>query len=289
MNIYLSLYCKGSKRVTQGLRVRGSWRPNRNCNILTPTLMAVNVVSFSFSWCSTGGPGVHSAGCWLSLLHLISIFSGPQFNQGSRGPLQPGVAFPYHISSISVSNSTATGLDWVIYCALDLWNRMIDRHPAEITVMQFTGYSLPVHQSMSVPWEFFSSSHFISQFPPTWFPLITAIGMCHFLPVHHLEWHFGPGRRPKYNTRSQTQTAFFGFKHGWTITFLTMITVPLSTLHTHTCLHARVNVYMYTCVSACVCMSSCMCVYARVYAWVHLCMCVCTCVCICVYVCIFMM
>ena len=37
-NIYLSLYCKGSKRVTQGLRVRGSWRPNKNCNILTPHL-----------------------------------------------------------------------------------------------------------------------------------------------------------------------------------------------------------------------------------------------------------
>ena len=46
--MYLSLYCKGSKRVTQGLRVRGSWRPNRNCNILTSTLMAVNIVSFSF-------------------------------------------------------------------------------------------------------------------------------------------------------------------------------------------------------------------------------------------------
>ena len=29
--------------------VRGSWRPNRNSNILTPTLMAVSVVSFSFS------------------------------------------------------------------------------------------------------------------------------------------------------------------------------------------------------------------------------------------------
>ena len=27
-NIYLSLYCKGSKRVTQGFHVRGSWRPN---------------------------------------------------------------------------------------------------------------------------------------------------------------------------------------------------------------------------------------------------------------------
>ena len=46
--MFLSHYCKGSKRVTQGLHVRGSWRPNRNCNILTPTLMAVNVVFFSF-------------------------------------------------------------------------------------------------------------------------------------------------------------------------------------------------------------------------------------------------
>ena len=67
---------------------------------------------------------------------------------------------------------------------------MFNRHQVEITVMQFRGHSLPVHQSMSVPWEFFSSSHFISQFPPTRFHHITAIGMCHFLPVHHLEWHF---------------------------------------------------------------------------------------------------
>ena len=61
-NICTSDYCKGSKRVTQGLRVRGSWRPNINCNILTPTLMTVNVVSFSFSKYSTRGPGAHSAG-----------------------------------------------------------------------------------------------------------------------------------------------------------------------------------------------------------------------------------
>ena len=65
----------------------------QNWNILTPTLMAVNVVSFSFSWCSTGGPGFHSAGCWLSLLYLISIFSGPQLIWASR-PLWPSVAFP---------------------------------------------------------------------------------------------------------------------------------------------------------------------------------------------------
>ena len=40
---------QGFEKVIQGLCVRGSWRPNINCNILTPTLMAVNVVFFSFS------------------------------------------------------------------------------------------------------------------------------------------------------------------------------------------------------------------------------------------------
>ena len=44
---------------------------------------------------------------------------------------------------------------------------------------------------------FFTSSHFISQFPPMRFPLITVIRMCHFLPVHHLEWHFWPGQKVK--------------------------------------------------------------------------------------------
>ena len=116
--------------------------------------------------------------------------------------------FPYHISSITpsptVCNSTGTCLpSWLRYIIIqrphDLWNRIFNRHQAKITVMQFTGHSLPVHQSMSVSWDFLTSSHFISQFPPSRFPLITAIRMCHFLPVHHLEWHFVPGRRSKYN------------------------------------------------------------------------------------------
>ena len=61
---------------------------------------------------------------------------------------------------------------------------MFDRHPAEITVMQFTGHSLPVHQSMSVPWDFYLVPYCQPSLP-TRFLLITAIGMCHFLPVHH--------------------------------------------------------------------------------------------------------
>ena len=43
-----------------------------------------------------------------------------------------------------------------------LWNGMFDRHKAEITVMQFTGHSLPVHQSMTVHWDF-NLCHIVSQ------------------------------------------------------------------------------------------------------------------------------
>ena len=79
---------------------------------------------------------------------------------------------------------------------LDLWNRMFNRHQAEITVMQFTGHSLPVHQSMSVSWALpcpissanFRPRDFLSELPlecVTSFRCIT------------LEWHFLPGQKVK--------------------------------------------------------------------------------------------
>ena len=113
--MYLSLYCKGSKRVTQSFTVRGSWRPNKDCNILTPTLMAVSVVSFSFSraaqpeaqgpssllddgflYCilsplvskTTEGPEGPFGRVWLSLPHLVSDVSDLQLIRGSEGPLR---------------------------------------------------------------------------------------------------------------------------------------------------------------------------------------------------------
>ena len=108
--------------VTQGLRVIGSWRPNRTEIFWPPILMAVNVVSFSFSWCSTGGPGVYSAGCWLSLLHLISNFSGPQTLSGFPRAPSAGCGFPYHISSITPT-VTAT-VTWTVLTSVltELYN-----------------------------------------------------------------------------------------------------------------------------------------------------------------------
>ena len=163
-------------------------------------------------------PRAHSAGCWLSLLHLISIFSGPQTPSGfPRAPLV-GCGFPYHISSLTVWNSVDNSsgplgveLNWnsiqlarriqlsyiIVRRPLDLWNRMFNRHQAEITVMQFRGHFLLVHHSVVYHGNFFCLSHLISQFPPMRFPLMAAIRMCHLLPVHHLEWHFWPGQKVK--------------------------------------------------------------------------------------------
>ena len=117
----------------------------QNCIILTPILMAVSVVACSFSG---------AAGWWLSVLHLITNFSGPQLIGGPEGPF--GLAWlslPHLVSITPTPTPTVTIwlLSWLSYIIvqrpLNLWNGMFDRHQAEITVMQFTGHSLPVHHS----------------------------------------------------------------------------------------------------------------------------------------------
>ena len=137
-------------------------------------------------YCSLGllnrKPRAVSAGCWLSLLHLISIFSGPQTPSGFPRAPSVGCGFPYHISSPTAWNSTdnPTGplgveLNWkwnsirlarrtqlsyiIVRHPLDLWNRMFNRHQAEITFMQFRGHSLPVHHSVVYYGNFFKDLH----------------------------------------------------------------------------------------------------------------------------------
>ena len=99
------------------------------------------------------------AHCWIlaffiaSYQHLISIFSGP--HRGIRGPPRSGVAFPttprLQLSGTLLATTLArrTQLNYIIVRRpLDLWNRMFNRHQAEITVMQFRGHSLLVHHSV---------------------------------------------------------------------------------------------------------------------------------------------
>ena len=129
--------------------------------------MAVNVVSFSFSRCSTGGPEAQRP-TLLGDGFLYSILSATSLKPNSLEPQGPfGLMWLFipHVIYNSVRSLTGTIwlLSWLSYIIvqrplsrlLDLWNHMFDRHQVEITVMQLTGHSLPVHQSMSVPWEFF--------------------------------------------------------------------------------------------------------------------------------------
>ena len=161
--------------------------------------MAVSVVSFSFS--RAAQPEAQGPLCWM-MAFFIASYQHLLWTPTDQGPFGMMWLYLPHLlsNSTETANSTLTQLSYILFQRpFDFWNRMFNRHQAEITVMQFRGNSLPVRQSIRVSWDFFSLSHFVSQFPPTRFPLLTAIGMCHFLPVHHLEWHFGPGRRSKYN------------------------------------------------------------------------------------------
>ena len=106
-------------------------------------------VTLCLSCSSDAQPEPWAPLCWVlafftaSYQHLLwtPIHQGPK-------PLRPGVAFsttsPLHWNS----NSTGcrTQLSYIIVRRpLDLWNRMFNRHQAEITIMQFIGPSLPVH------------------------------------------------------------------------------------------------------------------------------------------------
>ena len=117
--LYLSFYCKGSKRVTQGLRVRWSWTPsNINWNILTPffKLMAVNVVSFSFFWCSTGALGSTLMGAGFLYCILSASSLDPNSSGLPEGPFgRVWLSLPHlHSNSVRSSTQLAVELNWII-------------------------------------------------------------------------------------------------------------------------------------------------------------------------------
>ena len=80
----------------------------QNCNILTPTLMAISVVS----------PGLFNRRPRGLLPHLVT--NGSPNTLGSWGPLLPGGGFLYHILSLThlISNSLTS-------CLNELYNSSI--------------------------------------------------------------------------------------------------------------------------------------------------------------------
>ena len=88
--MYLSLYCKGSKRDTQGFTMRGSWRPNRTA-IYWPSLLWPSAL------CRSRSPGLLNQGPTLLAFSTASYHQlvwSPNSIGVPEGPFRPGVAFP---------------------------------------------------------------------------------------------------------------------------------------------------------------------------------------------------
>ena len=96
----------------KGLCVRGSWRPNKDCNILTPEIFWLSQPFFPvLLGCSTGGLGFSLSGTWSSFQHLLSNCSELQLlNRGSWGPPLPGAGSLYSILSPTDLNFLSPGL-----------------------------------------------------------------------------------------------------------------------------------------------------------------------------------
>ena len=170
--------------------------------------MDVSVVPFSFSRAAqteAQRPTLLGDGflyCILSAASLDLNSSGPQGLFGWSG-------FPYHNSSITPPPTlTGTLLTTVL---TELYNSSTPTQSPTRSLKSHVWSSSSgnnchaVHGSLSSGASvyectmgiFFTSSHFVSQFPPTRFPLITAIRMCHLLPVHHLGMAFLAGSKAK--------------------------------------------------------------------------------------------
>ena len=148
--------CKVSKRVTQSLRERGSWRPNITEIFWPRSYGRQRCVFLVLHGCSTG------ARAFLTTSHLPSAANYTHLSPLARWTQLTGTQLSsvQFVGLILPSNSHAviwTRLrNFFRYLATGmchfrfLWNGLCDRHRAEITVIQFRGHSLPVRQYMRV-------------------------------------------------------------------------------------------------------------------------------------------
>ena len=106
--------CKGSKRVTQGFMVRGSWSSNRTAIYWPPFL-------WPSALCLSRSPGLLNRRPMGPLCWMMAFFT-TSYRQLLRTPTQSGAprapsawcGFPYHILSATFSNCLTSCLDWII-------------------------------------------------------------------------------------------------------------------------------------------------------------------------------
>ena len=165
-NIYLSLYCKGSKRVTQGLHVRGNWRPNITEIFCPQSYGRQRCVILVLQGCSTRALESILLGAGFPSFPTTSPLSPPPTlincplpaTQLATPTVFCSIRRPYLTFKLPRSDmDTPPRLrNFFRYLAIGmchfryLWNGLCDRHRAEITVIQFRGHSLPLRQSMRV-------------------------------------------------------------------------------------------------------------------------------------------
>ena len=93
LTIFTSHFIARVRKGCVGFYCERELKIEHNCNILTPKLMAISVVSFSFS--RAAQPEAQGPLCWVMAFFIASyqhLLWTPN-HQGLK-PLQPGVAFP---------------------------------------------------------------------------------------------------------------------------------------------------------------------------------------------------
>ena len=199
---------QGFKKVVWSFTVRGSWRPNITEIFWPRSYGRQRCVFLVLYGCSTGA--LESTLLGAGFPYYISSLSSPTllnctgssnstvlllFNSSALYYLQTPTRWYGHASMppqfLPISGdrdvSLPLSLEWPV------WSSSSGNNCHAVQRSLSSGAS--VYES--IMGFFFTSSHFVSQFPPTRFPLITAIRMCHFLPVRHLEWDFWPGQKVK--------------------------------------------------------------------------------------------
>ena len=172
--------------------------------------MAVSFVFFLFSTAAQLEP-------WLSLQQLVHLplqlyclsstllaciwlveLNSPLFNSSALYYLQTPTRWYGHTSTLPQFLPMSGNQDVSLLLPLEwlVWSSSSGNNCHAVQRSLSSGAS--VYES--IMGFFFTSSHFISHIPPTRFPLITAIRMCLFLPVHHPEWHFWPGQQVQVKT-----------------------------------------------------------------------------------------
>ena len=207
--MYLSLYCKGSKRVCvwegAGDRTAMQYIDPHSYGRQRCVFLVLQMLNRRPS-----GPAL----CWMMAFFTAS------YQQLLWTPTQSGAPSPLNLVWLSlpllVYNSVRsfTTIATLISVLTELYNSSTPTRSPTRSLKSHVWSSSSgnnchaVHRSLSSgasAYECtmgisFTSSHFISQFPPTRFPLITAIRMCHLLPVHHLGMAFFFGRVEGQNT-----------------------------------------------------------------------------------------